>query len=141
MTIDKGFKLDKPDIFVPWGIDETMLQERFKNAKLKNVTTGYYTTSAESLGGLKCQIGFHFEPRQGGRLKELEFFKLDNKNQQKSFDEFQMYFVKEFRLPTKTVPGTEGFQKHEWKIGTIQIVHYIIDRFGPEEHMRIRHLS
>jgi hypothetical protein len=30
----------------------------------------------------------------------------------------------------------EGFNNYEWRINDVQIVHYVFDRFGPEEHMR-----
>lgn len=139
MTINKGFKLDQPDIFIPWDIDEIQLKELFKGQKLTSVTAGYYTTESELLGGLICKIGFHFEPRTNGRLKELEFFRANYSDQMQSYDEFQRHFELTFGKPTRTNMGSEGFEDHSWNFDKVQIMHFIFDRFGPEEHMRIKY--
>lgn len=136
MDITKGFQIEKPNIFVPWEIDEKGLIEIFKGDSLKKVTVKYYTASCTSLNGLNCMLGFHFGPN--GRLSELEFFRTDYSDQQKSFDEFQKHFVEGFGNPTKTSKGSEGFNDFEWRLGKVQIFHFVYDRFGPEEHMRIK---
>jgi len=66
MEISKGFKIDKPDIFVNWNIKENDLQNLFLDFNLKKVTTGYLTADCESLNGLVCKIGFHFETGKDG---------------------------------------------------------------------------
>ncbi len=141
MEISKGFKIDKPDIFVDWNIHENDLQKLFFDFDLKKVTTGYFTADCKSLNGLVCKIGFHFEPRKNGVLKELEFFRIDYKDQKKSFTEFQTYFENSFGKPDKKTPENEGFSNYEWNLNGIQIVHFVFDRFGPEEHMRIKKVS
>ena len=141
MDIDKGFQIDQPNIFVPWDIDEKTLTDLFKVQDLKHVTTGYYTISCISLDSLNCMIGFHFDPRSNGRLNEFEFFRMNYDNQQKSFDEFQNSFTKSFGQPTNTTNGNEGFNNYEWRLNSVQIVHFVFDRFGPEEHMRIKKLK
>jgi hypothetical protein len=57
-------------------------------------------------------------------------------NQQKSFDEFQNSFTYAFGQPTSATKENEGFNNYEWRINDVQIVHYVFDRFGPEEHMK-----
>ena len=141
IDINKGFQIDKPNIFVPWKIDEKTLVELFKEQDLKRVTNGYYSLKCNSLENLKCMIGFHFEPRSNGQLNELEFFRMNYDNQQKSFDEFQNSFTNAFGQPTSTTKGNEGFNNYQWSLGDVQIVHYVFDRFGPEEHMRIKKLK
>jgi len=141
MEINKGFNVDKPDIFVQWNIIETELLTLFQGYEIKHVTTGYYTADCSSLDGLDCMIGFHFEPRENGILKELEFFRMDYSNQQKSFDDFQLHFEKTFGKPTNKTNGNEGFNNYEWRPDDIQIVHFVFDRFGPEEHMRIKKIK
>ena len=138
MNLTHGFKIDKPDIFVPWDIDEKALTNLFERYKIKQVTTGYYTAQCCSLDNLNCMIGFHFEPRTNGKLNELEFFRIKYDDQKKSFDEFQSNFEKEFGQPTRYSMGTEGYNNYTWQIGNVQILHYIFDRFGLEEHMRIK---
>ena len=139
--IDKGFQISSPNIFVPWDIDEKTLTELFIGQKLKHVTSGYYTASCTSLDNLKCTIGFHFEPRTNGQLNELEFFRNENMDQQKSFNDFQRCFSQSFGEPTITTKGYDGFNNYEWRLDNIQIVHFVFDRFGPEEHMRIKKLK
>lgn len=138
MNIEKGFKIDQPEIFVPWDINEKELKNLFKGTHLTNVTTGYYTTHGECLGGLQCEIGFHFDPRKNGRLNELEFFRTSYPDLSESYNDFQKFFVGQFGKPTKTSPGDEGFENNQWDFKGTNIRHFIIDRFGPEEHMRIK---
>lgn len=138
MEINKGFKIDKPDVFVNWDINEIELKTLFREYELKQVTTGYYTTNCSSLNGLNCILGFHFEPRKNGILKELEFFRTDFSNKKKSFDDFQIHFEKSFGKPTNSTRGNEGFNNYVWNFKEVQIVHFVYDRFGPEEHMRIK---
>jgi hypothetical protein len=138
MDINNGFKIDTPDIFVSWEISDNVLVNLFKNYHLTYVTADYYTAKCKSLNGLECEIGFHFRPRPTRQLVELEFFRSNYHDRQKSFVDFQKYFELSFGQPTSTTKGNEGFNKYEWLLGNIQIVHDVYDRFGPEEHMRIR---
>ncbi len=141
LDINKGFKIDEPNLFIPWHIDEKKLIELFEGSDLKHVTTGYYVAPCLSLDTVSCMLGFHFEPRKSGRLHELEFFRTDYSDQRKSFDEFQEAFTKSFGVPLNMTQGDEGFNNYEWRIGNVQIVHFVFDRFGPEEHMRIRKIQ
>jgi hypothetical protein len=141
MNIQEGFKIEKPDVFIPWDIDEQTLIEILGKLESRHVTTGYYTISCKSLNGLDCILGFHFEPRKNGLLRELEFFRTDYSDQKMSFNEFQSHFEKEFGRPTSESMGNEGFKNYTWNLNGAQIVHFIFDRFGPEEHMRIRRIK
>ncbi len=141
MDINSGFQIEQPNIFVPWKIDEKTFIDLFNGKDLKHITTGYYTIKCKSLNSLNCMIGFHFEPRKNGKLNELEFFRTNYDNQQKSFDEFQYSFTNAFGQPTSITKGDEGFNNYQWRLNDVQIVHYIFDRFGPEEHMRIKKLK
>jgi len=140
MNIDLGFQIDNPNVFIPWGIDEMELK-KLLGSSLRHVTTGYYTITCESLGGMKHELGFHFEPRKNGKLNELEFFRRSYDNQKASYNEFQNHFEASFGKSTYTKEGNEGYQSHKWNINKITIVHYVFDRFGPEEHMRIKWTS
>jgi hypothetical protein len=73
MNIQEGYKIDEPDIFILWDIDEQNLTQKLNGHDFKHVTTGYYTISCKSVNGLSCMLGFHFEIRKNGLLKELEF--------------------------------------------------------------------
>ena len=83
-------------------------------------------------------MGFHFNVEKNGTLRELEFFRDDYSNPEESFNEFQNHFTSNFGNHSHVSMGNEGFQNFEWRFGNIQILHFVFDRFGPEEHMRIR---
>jgi len=136
MNLEKGFQLTDPNKFVPWRITALELEGLFDRKALKKVTKGYYTIDCEPLPGLFCVLGFHL--RQFNVLTELEFFRRDYSNQKKSYEEFQERFEAVFGKPSKTAGGSEGYPTHEWDVPGAVIFHYIFDRFGPEEHMRIR---
>jgi hypothetical protein len=136
MDIAAGLTIDHPAVTVRWGASESDLQA-LMGPTLRHVTQGYWTASVQVLGGLSCQLGFHFD-EGGGGLTEFEFFRESYSDQKHSFDEFQRSLEMAFGPPTRRTNGMEGFPSYSWWIGAVEIVHYVFDRFGPEEHMRIR---
>jgi hypothetical protein len=137
MNISEGFQIEVPDIFVNWSIGETELRMLLEPYGLRHITKGYFVLSCVSLNGIAHELGFHFSPRSNGILTELEFFRNSYENQKASFDEFQKHFELFFGRPTKSTMGIEGFPSHTWELQDVRIVHYVFDRFGLEEHMRI----
>ena len=137
MDLISGFQIESPSVFVPWGISESQLQSLLEEHGLKQVTHGYYTMSCVSLGGLSHQLGFHFHPRHHGILNELEFFRRSYESLKASFDDFQEHFERSFGEPTAEQCETEEFPAFSWSLNGVRIIHYVMDRFGLEEHMRI----
>ena len=137
MDISVTFPLVEPAVSVPWGISEPDLVALL-GSRLRRVTTGYLTMTCKALPGPEHELGFHFEPRSNGKLVELEFFRRSYKDQAGSYAQFQEAFERAFGPPTNVAPGAEGFPTAEWRFGRIAIRHLVMDRFGPEEHMRIR---
>lgn len=137
MELREGFTIEEPAVSVPWGITEAELVTLIEAPELRRVTRAYYTLPATVLGGLRCMLGFHFLGRRGG-LSELEFFRTAYPDLRASFEEFQRHVERVFGPPTRTSPGGEGLPSHEWRLSGVSIVHFVLDRFGPEEHMRIR---
>jgi hypothetical protein len=140
MEISKGFHIEQPKIFVPWKISETELKQLFDGQSLRHITHGYFTTPCTSLNGLSHELGFHFHPRGEGVLIEFEFFRKSYMDQAASFQGFQSHLEMTFGQPTTTTPGTENFPSHTWQLSGVQIAHFIIDRFGLEEHVSIKKL-
>jgi hypothetical protein len=138
VKINEGFQIETPNVFVPWGLHESDLRSLLNVFGLRSVTHGYYTLSCTSLGGLAHELGFHFYPRSGGILNELEFFRRSDEDQKASFEEFQKHFEAVFGKPTTGQSGLEGFPSYVWDLNGARILHYVFDRFGPEEHMRIQ---
>jgi len=131
-----GFTIDEPAVMVSWTVSEQELSGLLGTA-LRHVTDKYWTARVRVLNGLSCNIGFHFRDVRG-RLSELEFFRDSYADQAGSFDEFQRHFEAEFGPATEHQPGTEGFPSYRWLVPGAEIIHLVFDRFGPEEHMRIR---
>jgi hypothetical protein len=134
--IERGFHVEQPPLFIPWGIREAVLRKML-GPPAKLVTPGYVTCACTSLGGLSHQLGFHFLPRPDGLLAELEFFRRSYPDQRASFDEFQRHLERTFGAPTRSLAGTMEFPSMEWEFGSVLVKHLVFDRFGPEEHVRI----
>lgn len=146
MDISQGFQLEEPSILVPWSVSQAELRDllpkpRIGSNGLIEVTSGYFLITCKSLGGLTHELGFHFEPRRSDHLQELEFFRRSYSDLAASYQEFQTHFEAEFGPPTSSEPGSAGFPTHRWNLESVQISHFILDRFGPEEHMRIKRLD
>ena len=139
MDLRQGFEIERPAISISWGISEAELQELLAKTPPRRVTRRYFTLPVTVLGGLQCMLGFHF--RDPGHLSELEFFRTAYPDQAASFDEFQQHFESSFGKPSRATDGDEGFPNYEWRLPGATIHHYVFDRFGPEEHMRIRRAS
>ena len=137
MDVSDGYRIEQPDVLVPWHIKESVLLDLLPS-RPTHVTNGYYTLPCVSLGGLHHNIGFHFEPRNGGRLREFELFRGSYPNLDQSFQEFERHLERTLGPPTTTDKGNAGFPHLTWRLGKVQVVHYVLDRFGPEEHVRFR---
>ncbi len=139
MNLRAGFEIDEPHLLIPWGIKEEDLLRIGGAEGLREVTTACFTASCKTLGGMSVEIGFHFEPRAKGRLAEIEIFRKFPKQMTESFEEFQRHLEATFGKPTGSSPGSEGLPNHEWRVPGAHVSHYVFDRFGPEEHVRIKH--
>jgi len=105
------------------------------------VAPGYYVARCQILGGLGAQVGFHFEPKNDdGRLKELELFDNGEHDIEKSYQVFHERLVQVFGEPQEEKRGACGasMPDREWHVGPVSVVHYVMDRFGPEEHLTVR---
>jgi len=138
MDISRGFQIEYPRVFIPWKISEAELLQVLDGHPSRLVTHGYITTHCISLDGLPHELGFHFHPREGGTLIEFEFFRTSYTDHTGSFQEFQQHLETKFGQPTNTSLGSVGFPSHSWCLPGAEVVHYVYDRFGPEEHVRIK---
>ena len=106
--LSTGFQIEQPSVFIPWGTPETQFQDTFNVLGARRVADGYFTAHCVSLGGLPHELGFHFHPRGGGNLTELEFFRNSYSDLSESYQEFQRHLEMTFGPPTTTTPGSEG---------------------------------
>lgn len=136
MDILRGFQIEVPDVFVPWGISESDLRSLLSDYGLRRSYDGCYAISCVSLGGLEHELGFHFFPRAGGILTALELFH-PSETFEVYFEEFQQHFEACFGKPTTEQRGEEVFPSCKWDLKGVYIHHYLQDRYGLEQHARI----
>ena len=135
LDISKGLQIDDPMAFVPWDTIANNIETCFPNNPLSCVTDSYYTIKDVRLfDTLTCNIGLHFD----NMLKRIEFFRNDYSDLRKSYNDFQMIFESKFGKPSKRSSDPTNFESCEWDISNkIKIYHYVMDRFGLEEHLFI----
>ena len=128
-----GLKIDDPLVFIPWEADSNSVKSIFHNEPLLHITEDYYVIKGVRLfGTLKCNIGFHFN----NTLRRIELFRESYENLYESFRDFQIRLEFQFGQPNKREKTFNDFEDCTWLIqGKIEIHHYIIDRFGFEEHL------
>lgn len=139
-----GFQLETPDLWLPWDITMAELLKAFNKQRQvapRLVAPGYYVARCQMFGGLDAQVGFHFEPKNDiGLLKELELFDNGERDIERSYQVFDERLVQLFGEPNDEKRGacSTSMPDREWHVGSVSIVHYVMDRFGPEEHLVIR---
>jgi hypothetical protein len=140
----KGFQLETPDLWLSWDTTAAQLLEAFTKQRQvapRLVAPGYYVARCHVLGGLGAQVGFHFEPKNdAGLLKELELFDNGERDIERSYQVFHERLVQLFGEPNEEKRSACGgsMPDREWHVGSVSIVHYVMDRFGPEEHLIVR---
>ena len=137
LTLQEGFQIEDPPIFVKWGITEAELVKTVGAAALQRVAERYYTMSCTSLGGLRLKVSFQIEPTTAGNLVAFVFYRQEHRDLDESFDDFQSHLVGTFGEPSWEGESWIGLPAFRWQFGSIEIIHFAMDRFGPEEHVAI----
>jgi hypothetical protein len=138
MEIAKGFQLERPQVFVHWGITQDELESLFKGSGLRQVGGGSYLANCISLGGLSHSIGFRFA-RTSRKLYEIGL-NVPGVSIEESYPHLQQHLEVTFGPPTRTSPGDEMAEcPHQtWLLPGAQIEHYVSEHFGPAETLFIR---
>ncbi len=138
MNITKGLAIDNSNTVIPWSIRPRRLAEIVGGDALSEVTRGYYVTQCSVLGGLQISVGFHFHY---GRLAEFELFRRFAMPLEESYADFQQHLESTFGPPHDCWADDGGFNHCTWRFGWLfgraSVRHFVMDRFGPEEHVRI----
>lgn len=145
-NLARGFRFEVPDVLVGWGSSVTDVLDIFAAKGLsepRQVTPLYYTANCQVLGGVQCQVGFYFEMKHNSpSLNQIELFNFINEEShvEASYRVFQERLLQHFGPPTKQQPGGLGVSMpySEWRVGSVRILHYVIDRFGLEERLSIQ---
>ena len=84
--LSKGLQIEEPDIFVPWTLCESDVENYFEKHQLNKVTSGYYVMKNVRLfDTLTCNLGLHFR----NSLWQFELFQDDYGDLRVTFHERQ----------------------------------------------------
>jgi hypothetical protein len=136
VDLTEGFQIEEPEAFVRWGMTKAELLETLPTEP-QHVAEDYYVIDCTSLQGLQLALGFHFRPKENPALRELEFFRRSSPGLHESYAEFQRHLEAIFGAPAQQSPGDEGLPNCSWQSGGATVRHYVLNRFGPEEHVRM----
>jgi hypothetical protein len=133
-----GIPIEYPGIFIPWNINEIDFIELFQKHNVHKVMEkGYFVKDITFLSEKHCNMGVYFK----NTLNKISFSRNDYnglKDYIASFNNFQIALEKAFGKPNKQKSILSDFEDCEWEISdNIRIYHYVIDRFGLEEHLYI----
>jgi len=139
-----GLELEDPHLTIPWSIRPAELRKLFRDSgqegRLRFVTDGYFVLPCRTLAGLDTHMGLHFRPgSEKGQLAELEFFDNGQKELKASYDLYQQHLERVLGRPSRSKVGLLAAElpTHEWRTRGLQVSHYVMERFGPEEHVRV----
>jgi len=140
MNITRGFQIEQPNVFIPWGISEQRLRALLASSNLRQITKGHYSISCLSLGDLAHELDFHFKPRLNGELSELEIYLRNARNPSSSFKRLQKHVESFFGAPDETKHVRRVFPEYSytWKIKGITIEHHVINRISEIDCIRIK---
>lgn len=137
MDILRGFQIEAPDVFVPWGISEADLRSLLDYYGLRRITAGEYNISCVSLGGLAHELRLMLNPQAGGMLWAVGLFR-PREYGEVHFDEFQKHLEACFGKPTWVQNERDTYPSYNWDLKGVYVSHYLEDRYeGMEEHVRI----
>jgi hypothetical protein len=136
----KGLQIDDPMIFLPWDIDENVFVDIFKNHNVSLVVRKhYFVRDVTIFSENHCNIGIIFD-------RTICKVSIARDNYEgydayvKSFVGFQTALTRDFGRPNRCEKTLNDFENCEWELSAnIKIHHYVINRFGLEEHLYITH--
>jgi len=139
MNISQGFQIEQPKVFVPWRITDKLLVDLFSTYNLRKVTNGQFNISCVSLGGLHHELAFHFKPRVGGVLIEMEFYLKSYRNITQSFKRLQSSFEATFGAPSITKHVRQYYPEYSytWNLKGVRIEHHVRDSLCDADRVRV----
>ncbi len=136
------FKVSDPDIELTVSFAECVKRLKTAGVKYDQVCAGYITFSAKVFGNLDMTVGLHCK---GAFVEYIEFFRpLEYYNSpdfdiKKSFAEIHNAVVSCYGKPQVEKPShLAGLPSERWLGRNFVLDHYILDRFGPEEHLHFK---
>ncbi len=107
------------------------------------VADGYITFEGRAFGcDIPLMFGIHFDARMIEYIeifRPLAYYKSDRYDIDESFSELSDILRKQYGKPLVTTAASIfGQTSEQWYTSDFIVNHYIMDRFGPEEHLHIK---
>lgn len=139
-----AFEILQPQMSITKRMSNNIDQLKANNIEYHIVAKGYLCFQANVFRkDTLLNVGLHYD---FGQLQFIELFRpVEYYNAQydidASFADFNEQIISRYGSPTFKViiPTTDDFigSKAEWYMRGMKIEHWIMDRFGPEEHLHI----
>ena len=136
------FEIDSPKIsLTPNTVDFISILEKFE-INYTCVTNGYITFSAHVFDyAYPLMLGIHYNPLKIEFIeifRPIEYYQHDTYDINISFSELSEILIKKYGKPLITTSASiNGYPCEQWRTTDYIVNHYIMDRFGPEEHLHI----
>jgi len=124
---DRGFPLEKPPVTLDWGISENAAVGLLMGAAVRRVVAGQLRVRCTALGGLDMELELHFQPRVGGRLKQVEILRNPTRRKRKGFADLQARLVSRLgsgvAVTSSIVAQIDGLAPRSWQVGLLNVTH------------------
>ena len=136
------FEIDSPKIsLTPNTVDFISILEKFE-INYTCVTNGYITFSAHVFDyAYPLMLGIHYNPLKIEFIeifRPMEYYQQDTYDINVSFSELSAILRKKYGKPIITTSASiNGYPCEQWITADYIVNHYIMDRFGTEEHLHI----
>ena len=136
------FEIDSPKIsLTPNAVDFIPLLKK-SDIDYTLVTNGYVTFSAYVFAyAYPLMLGIHYNPLKIEFIeifRPMEYYQQDAYDINVSFSELSAILRKKYGKPFITTSASiNGYPCEQWTTADYIVNHYIMDRFGPEEHLHI----
>ncbi len=139
-----SFEILSPKIELTRSMKDILTQLNASGTEYRKITIGYIVFTAKVFSeAMDLNVGLHYVANS---LSYIELFRPEEYYSQdydidRSFAQLQEYLTAVYGKPQyacihKTTEKSADSHA-EWRLDGLQIKHWIMDRFGPEEHLQI----
>ena len=136
------FEIDSPKISLTPNTFDFLALLKKSEIDYTLITDGYITFSAYVFDyAYPLMIGVHYNPLKIEYIeifRPLEYYQSDMYDINISFSELSAILNKKYGKPLITTSASiNGYPCEQWVTDDYIVNHYIVDRFGSEEHLNI----
>ena len=139
---EASFKVDYPKLSI--AADSHNIESMLKGTGVEyNVVADGYITFCGCVFDcdIPLMIGIHFKSHKVEFIeifRTLEYYQSEKYDINASFDELSNILKKKYGNPVVlTTASTNGYPYEQWMTPNYIVNHYVIDRFGLEEHLHV----